>query len=741
MFLLSRRNLSLSLLSGASLLLELALTRLFSAVYYPPYVFAILSLAILGIGLGAGAAAWRPALRREAYQGLYTIGAAILAIVIPLAFTLALPLQGMILVLVALPYFFIGLIFSSMFSRTPERSSSLYMADLVGAGLGAILAIPIMNLANPINAILIAAALFTVSGLYPLTRFRVQISALIVAVVILLTNLILPWLKIDYVALKTGKPIQNSLESGTIIQTRWDAFARTDLIAPKDGSPYRLYLDGAAASIMPPATNTDSLISNIGFFPFATNQPPKVLIIGPGGGLDVWFGLKGNSQAITAVEVNPASIDFVHDYASYNGGLYDQPSVRVLMDEGRSVLQRENSKYDLIFLSQVVTLTSERLGYALTENTIYTVEAFRDYFDHLTDKGDVALVLYDEITLTRALSTALTALHQQGLTDAQAMHYVMAFLDTQSGKPTPLLIIGKQPFTHDDSLVYNAVAQQVGFKPLFLPDVYAQPPLDAVEAGTQTFANIIAQSDSDISAPTDNRPFFFQFERGIPVDLYPLIGLLAGIIVLGSLVLIFSQRRIKEVSARWSPLYFAALGVGFMVVEISVIQQTRLFLGHPTLAVTTTIAVLLIGGGIGSLLAERLALRSARWPALGVIVVLILWLILWPLISGNLLGQPLPIRIAVTAVCLLPLALLIGMPFPLGLKQVSVAGAGQVALAWAVNGVMTVGGSIGATALATLSGYNSVVIAGVILYAAAALYAFLTQRQPIPEPPQTMAVE
>lgn len=725
---LSRRALNLFLLSGGSLLLELALTRLFSAVYYPPYVFAILSLAVLGIGLGAGLVAWRPALRQERYHWLYMLGAALCSIVVVVALSLSALVGGFIFVLVPLPYLFIGMTYASVFSQTPEHSTELYMADLVGAGAGAVLSLPVMNVIDPINAVLVAALLFALAGLYPLSDRRWQVAPVLLLAIVLFANLSLSLLVIDYTALDTAKPIQTSLTDGEIIRTRWDAFGRTDLVQPDDGSPYRLYLDGAAASIMPPAQDDGSLIGNIGFFPFATNQPETALVIGPGGGLDVWFGLHSNTSGITAVEVNPASIDFVRDFGAYNGELYDQASVRALVDEGRSLLRREDVKYDLIFLSQVVTLTNERLGYALTENTIYTVEAFADYLAHLTDDGYIALVLYDEITLTRALSTALAALRAQGLTDAQAIQHMMAFVDVQSGKPIPLLMIGRSPLTREDSLSYLAVARQVGFQPLYLPGAFAQPPLDSIEAGTRTFADVEAQSESDISAPTDDRPFFFQFERGVAPDLVPLLGFMAAIAVLGSLLLIVSQRRVQMLAARWSPLYFAALGIGFILVEITVVQQTRLFLGHPAYAVTTTIAVLLVGGGIGSWLGGRLGLKSPRLPLVGVIVVMILWLLLWNGISQSFLALPLVGRIVVAGVCLLPLALMMGMPFPLGLQHIAAAGGGQVALAWTVNGVATVVGTVGATALATLSGYQSVLMAGVVAYAVASVYAYVIAR-------------
>lgn len=721
----NRSGFFLALLSAGSLLLELALTRLFSAIYYPPYVFAVLSLAVLGIGLGAALAARFPRLNDVRYQPLYPAAAALAALVILAVLVLSLPLGGLIFVLLPWPYLALGLAYAQAFSRSPQASPTLYMADLLGAGFGAILAIPIMNAVSPVNAVLVAALSFGAAGLIA-RRARLPAAAVAVALIVLVGNLAAPFLTIRYGAATANKPIGGALATGTIRATHWDAFARTDLVQPNDGSPYQLYIDGAAASIMPPATNNDTLISSIGFFPFATNQPPRVLVIGPGGGLDVWFGLKANSQSITAVEVNPASLDLVRSYADYNGDLYGQPQVSAVLDEGRSLLRRDATQYDLIFLSQVVTLTSERLGSALTENTIYTIEAFRDYFAHLTDKGYVALVLYDELTLTRALSTVLAALRETGLSDAEAIRYTAAFLDTRSGKPTPLLMIGKQPFSREDSLTYNAVARQVGFIPLYLPEVYAQSPLDAVEAGTQTYDAIVAQSESDLSPTTDDRPFFFQFERGLPPDLQPVLALLAAIVVLGGGVLAFAQRRAADRAARLAPVYFAALGVGFMGIEVTLIQQTRLFLGHPTLAVTTTLAVLLIGGGLGSLLASRLKLRSARWPALGVILLLLVWLLVWPAVSASLLGLPGAARVTVTALGLLPLALLLGMPFPLGLRRLS--GGRDVALAWAVNGVATVVGTVGATTLATLSGYRAVLVAGMIAYAVAALYAFLTNR-------------
>ncbi len=758
---------SIALLSTASLLLEIALTRLFAALFYPPTVFAILSLAILGIGIGAAAAAIWPHLQGESRVPTYLTLAALSALLIPIAAAL-LPgsLQPLLFLPIPLPYAFTGLTLATLFAARPTQAPRLYLADLLGAGLGALAAVPILNHTGPLNATFVAAALFSAAGMLflprisrilrinkgsyssgeaptapttnqptknfvsireirgktPISNLQSPLTLLLISLLLLTTNTTLNYL--NPTLLSTGKPIVESLQpGGALLHTEWTAFARTDLVDPGDGGPYRLYMDGAAGSVMPPATNNDFLWRDIGLFPFATAQPQRVFVIGPGGGLDVWFGLQSGAEEIVAVEVNQASIDIVRQYGDYNGHLYEQPQVRLVQDEGRSVLRRENRQYDLIFLSQVVTLAAERSGYTLVEESAYTVEAFADYLDHLRPDGQLALKLYDEPTLTRALSTALAALRDRGLTDAEALQHVMVFLDPRANPPVPLLIVRNTPYTEEDSLALGAVAQRQGFAPLYLPRALVQPPLDAVASGETSFSDIVAQSSTDISPTTDNRPFFYQFERGLPTTLRPLLAGMALVILADALFLIISHRRRRWPRTFRLPLYFAALGLGFIIIEIAIIQQVRLFLGHPTLAVTTVLAVLLIGGGLGSALAGRLWPQPQRlppWPALLVAALSLLWLLLWPLLASRYLSAPSALRVTLVAATLLPLSLVIGMPFPLGLRRAGLLTPRDVALAWSANGIMSVAGSITAIAIALLSGYTAVLLVGVGLYVVAA---------------------
>ncbi|MCA9946496.1 MAG: hypothetical protein KC449_23605, partial [Anaerolineales bacterium] len=331
-------------------MLEIGLTRLFSVLFFPPAVFGILSLAILGIGLGAALVTWQARWCDRGRVPFY-LGLAAVGVVAVTAVSTTPSLQIILFGLVVLPYLFMGMALTSLFSDTPQRSPQLYLADLVGAGLGALLAVPLLNWLGGLNGVLSTAVLLAVAGWLGGKRPFSSMLLLGVTVIIFASQLLFPWLHLSMAQLPTEKPLGETLAAAgsAIIDTRWDAFARTDLVAPGDGGPYRLYLDGAAGSVMPPAVDNDFLWNDIGFFPFATEQPQRVFLIGPGGGLDVWFALQSGAAEIVGVEVNPTSVDLVTEYAAYNGGLYESPQVDIIVDDGRSVLQRHDSQYDLIF--------------------------------------------------------------------------------------------------------------------------------------------------------------------------------------------------------------------------------------------------------------------------------------------------------------------------------------------------------------------------------------------------------
>ena len=725
--LFSQRWIGTALLSASALFLEIVLTRLFSLLYFPPYVFFIISFAILGIALGAALCALRPSLSSEPLLALYSSGASLSSLLLFAVSGAALDLQIVLFILLLIPWLFVGLALSSLFSQYASASRILYMGDLIGAGIAALLAIPLLNMFGAVNGVLIAALGFAIAGLYFYAKryMAAVVFSLVLSILVFGGNAAFSFMDIDMSSLAGGKPISSVLSAGgEILQTSWDAFARTDLVDPGNDRPLRIYVDGGAASVMPDAESRQTLIRDIGFFPFATEQPQRVFVVGPGAGLDVWFALQSNAKEIVAVEVNPASVAQVEQWGAVNGHLYAQPKVNIIIDEGRSALRRSDAKYDLIYLSQVVTLAAERGGYALSENTIYTVDAFDEYLAHLSEGGQIALKLYDEITLMRAISTALASLRQRGMSEQEAMKHLLVLLDDSANPPIPLLLIGRTAYTEDDSLVLGAIANDVGFRPIVLPHVLVQPPFDTVASGSDSLDAIIAASEFDISAPTDNRPYFFQFERGIPNHLRPLA--LIAAIVIGGGILGYAGLWRKTSSRAWRcmPAYFAMLGMGFIAIEIYAIQQTRLFLGHPTIAVTLVLVTFLVGGGVGSGLSQRfgrniLAKSPYRITALAA-GLFVLWGILWNAFSPQLIASPLAVRGIFTVLTLLPLTLCLGIPFPHGLSLVE-QDKRLIAAAWSVNGLMTVVGTVASVILSITMGFSVVGIFGGSAYLLAAV--------------------
>lgn len=729
------KTIGLALLAGGGLMLEIGLTRLFSTLYYPPYVFVVLSLAVLGIGLGAGLAAWRQELVRAQFVGWYAGAAALAALLLP-ALLLVWPGLGggnVHALLTVPPFFALGMTLAALFSLHAPRSAALYRADLIGAGVGAALTLPVLDALGVINGVIAAAFVLALAGLLLADSRRTPLALLPPTLLLLLViNLVRPVLQLDWTRLPTDKPILASLDDpGRLVATVWGSFARTDLVDPGGGRPYELYMDGAAGSVMPPAAGDPTLWRDIGLFPFATEQPERVFIIGPGAGADVWFAVQGRAREIVAVEVNRAAVDLVRAYGDYNGELYARPDVRVVVDEGRHVLEREGATYDLIFLSHVLTLTAERAGFTLVENRALTEEAFATYLDHLRPGGQLALKLYDEPTLTRALATALAVLRSRGMDDAQALQHVMVFLDDEADPAVPLLLVRTIPFTRADSLSLGAVARQVGFTPLFLPHALANPPLDAVAAGGRTFGAVLAESGQNLAPTTDDRPFFYLFTPGLPLELRRLLwGLLAVVLTGGAGVLLVQRRLEPPARLPWAPLYFASLGMGFMMVEIAVIQQTQRLLGHPAQAVTVVLAGLLVMGGVGSGVIGRYADAVRSWAPLAVVGAVAAWLLFWPLLVDRFVGTSAPLRLGITLLALAPLAFFMGAPFPLGLRTVGAIDRRHVALAWSVNGVMSVVGSAVGVALAVLAGYQVVLVAALLLYVVAAATARMSARSP-----------
>jgi hypothetical protein len=564
------------------------------------------------------------------------------------------------------------------------------------------------------------------------------------------------------------RALDESFMQGEIIDTRWSAFGRTDLVAFRnDPREVAIYLDGTAGTPMykfngnfnNPDPSIDSLKTNFpGYFPFLFLQEEErnnALIIGPGGGRDILLALMGEVGEITAVEVNKELVDIVREYAWYNGGIYtDFENVTVIVDEGRNFLKRQKENYDIIMLSLPNTKTSRSPeGYALTENFLFTTDSINDYMEHLTDEGRLIVVAHDPVEISRLLSISLAALEERGVANEAALKQIYMVGANQY----PVFVMKKTPFELTEAVAMHQSIHQMGYDPTlsYLPGIkqgsctlhkegsrFSEcemlfPPFMAMSKGTIDFSDferVLDEAGWDVSPVTDNRPFFYKFEKGIPQSVSQVFW--SSVIVILLVVLVpplywtkrLSQGKIRVKSKRVftkNPFRFVVLflmlGVGFMLAEISLIQRLVLFLGQPALSVAILLFSLLVGAGIGSLYSGRFTLEKIikviGVVCLSIVVVLLSYTFLLPLIFNQLLGLSLAIRLLATVALLTPLGFLMGLPFPSGLRLLrEIKTENYIPWMWGINGISSVLGSAMAIVIAISLGLTGALLAAATCY-------------------------
>jgi spermidine synthase len=758
-----RRLLGVLLVSLATLVLELTLTRLFSATMFYHFAFLAISLALFGAGAsGVFVYLLRPRLDGEragrlmAAGSLLFAGSTVLALVVILGHPLS-PINPGLETLVslawiygaaALPFFCSGCVITLAITAWAGDINRLYLFDLAGAALGCLLLVPALGLLGAIDSVLLVAVLGALAG-FLLSGRRTLLLATAAAALLLAWNHLQP-----AIVLREAK----GLSEAPVMFSRWNSFSRVTVTRTEDADRLLLFIDADAATIIHRdaadlqrhAAERDRIES----LAYHTGRRDKVLIIGPGAGVDVIVARLHGARDVTAVEVNPLVARDVmssEPFRSFSGRLYEQPGVRLVVDEGRSFLRRSDERYDLIVGTMVDTWAATAAGaFALTENNLYTVEAFHDYLARLAPGGILSITRWHQSPpdqLLRLVSLGRTALAARGVRHA-GDHFVIVRGRPEGGQPlaTATLLLKAQPFTKHEVAGAEAYAARVGLDLLYSPGT--RPANDLARlVQAEDPAAVWSSFVSDISPPTDNRPFFFQSARPAQVlqkrwargewrrtnlGMIVLFGLVAislvmvVLFILGPLLLV--RRRLAGTRGRLPfLLYFAALGTGFIVVEVVLVQKCVLFLGHPAYALTVVLFALLLWSALGSLLAGRFpdaglprTLRGVLLAVAGLVVLQVLALA--PVFYG-LVHLPTPWRVLITVIVLGPLGLALGMPMPTGIRLLLARAPELVPWAWGVNGAASVLGSVGAVAFAMRWGFDGVLLGAAALYLAAVVLA------------------
>jgi len=780
--------LAVALVSLASLLLELALTRLFSVVLFYHFAFFAISVALLGLGSGGVFAH----IRREWLErfDMRSLGARlcllnsvfILASVeVVLHTPVSLQVTGqnfgkltIIYLAAAVPFFLTGLLFSVLFARSSGQIPQLYGADLAGGASACLLVVPLLNFIGAPNALLLASAFMALAAALWAETVKLRRAGYALAAVFALLG----------TANYSGKIIDVIYAKGAYRDPKWVEYARWNAISRIEvntqlGGRYVVIDADATTAIMnvdpshwdqdgaPTPIHTGlpakpgfnwkkSLMSAAPSVANVLRPQGEFAIIGPGGGVDVMRAVANGSPSVTGIEINPIIANNVMrgHYAGYTFHLYELPQVHIHVQDGRSYIRSSHDKYVVVQMTLVDTWASTAAGaFALSENNLYTIEAFREYFDHLKPDGMIAITRWEfrkPREALRVVSQAIESLHQIGIADPK-QHFVLIAdggLD-EDGRPV-LVLAKKAPFTEAE---YAAVAAHVRENPNLVwlnpsPEFAGLQPLPPAALA---FSSLIESNDParfaqgyayNVSPVSDSAPFFFftlktryvlenilagtgrgmDWRINLGVVVLGMVLIISIVAVLAFLILPLALHRRHENGGRQTSiialLFFIAVGFGYILVEISLIQRFVLFLGHPTYALTVVVFLLLLSSGCGSVAARRWISDSNRiLPLLGLIAALILLNVLvLPWLLSIAVGLPFFIKLMLSGLVLAPLGFLMGMPFPSGLRLVK-----TVEWAWALNAAASVLGSVMAMIIAIHYGLTVTLICAAVAYLLAAL--------------------
>ncbi len=742
---------AVALLSASGLMFEVTLTRLFSATIWYHYTFVAISVALFGWGLGGFLVC---VLRLARFEREMTgmLGALSLLVAATFPLFLALLLQVgfsprnlvWYFLLSLLPFLAGGAALSLAFESRGRDSNRLYFADLLGAAAGTLLVPLALSCLGAETTILAIGVLPGIAGAVLLAPRAGARSSwrLLAALVPLAAVLFAAWnLKSGALAVRDAphKELYQLLAAhpgqARVDSDRWNAYSRITAVSGFDELHIaRLFIDSSAETSVlrwnGSADDPPGAASWLRAFPFRMKRDARVLVIGPGGGTDVVLAIAGGCRTVTAVEMNPLIVDCVRRLGGAAGNLYDHPRVELVMEEGRNFIERTSERFDLIVLGWVDSWASVASGgLALTENYLYTQEALAAYTDHLTEDGALAIIRWP-IDVRRLAANAVAFLGARGLSPREVGRRVLAAslrrpeADELSTVETVFLLarapllpekVGELLAGHEDAYVMHA------------PGRASAPPWDALFSGEMTLAAYGEAFDTLATPVCDDHPFYFAWDKplGIPRFVVRLLLVPVGAVVAFALVLLLGARRLGfRAPRRRSVAYFGALGMGFIIVEVALMQRLILLLGHPLYSLVVILFTLLVCGGIGSLCARRVPAEGVR-RALGFIVPFVVLLVLagafaLPGVVRALLPLSLPARVLLAGLLVLPFGFLMGMPFPLGLRhEAADPGGAPLSALWGVNGVASVIGSLCGLSLALIAGFTWVFVLGAGCYAVA----------------------
>jgi len=757
-------------LAFTTLSYQILITRFFSVTLYYHFAFAAISLAMLGLTRGAMEVYKNPArytpervgaefARHASWFAITGVGAMIAFLCAPLLVPGEYALVAVAISTVAFvsPFTESGVCITLLLTRLPYGGGWLYAADLAGAALGCLGVIFVLLVIDPVSATLGIGALAAAAG-WTVVRGSGDIRSLRLsgAVALTLAGATMVHAGLD-VSGKSHLGIfwaKGTEQLGTLFE-RWNTYSRVRVTALGDSVPFgwgfahthetkidqdHLDIDADAATVI---TRYNGDIGKLSYLKddvinaaYLVQPPADVAVVGVGGGRDILSGLYFGARHIRGIEINPAIFEVLTDkFADFSGHLDRQPGVSLVNAEARSYINHSSERYDLVQISLIDTWAATAAGgLTLTENRLYTVDAWGDFYRALKPGGLLSVSRWyapdgHRGEFYRLVAIAASALQRQGVPAAELQDHVIAL----NVGNIVTVITRPDAFTKAQWQGARARLLAQGFKILMGPDITFDTVTSTLMSG-KADAAFFASLPQNVSPSTDDNPFFFYTARFGDLVAQPLSTLSNNNAAISLTLLLIVMTicacayyiigpfvrltRRMPVAALTPPVaYFCAIGMGFMLIEISQMQRLMVFLGHPVYGLAVVLFTILLFSGIGSTTVDarypRPAAVIARVAAL--LATLVVAGLLTPLLTAWARSAATDMRILLSVVLLAPPAFCMGMMFPLGLS-IWRRHSELLPFFWSANGITSMLASVLGMALSIEFGIADTYALGVGFY-------------------------
>jgi hypothetical protein len=777
-----RNAAGLALISAAALIFEITLTRLFAIQQFHHFAFVVVSLAVLGFAASGLLLSLQSSLPRLTWLAggfsFFVILAYLIINNLPFdSYSIAWdPKQIWILALyfsaAGLPFLFAGWAIGAALNEARENAYQPYAANLIGSALGCPLALGSIAVFGGEKTVLLSAVIGLLAGGFFALRIR---TLLVLACIMTILGLGFFWMPASLqLNLSPYKPlsIAQLVPDAEHNLTMWSASSRLDVVEtdtihvlpglsmnasilpPRQSA---IYIDGDGpipiTELSPDDPDAKSLAASMPTsLAYELRPHARVLILQPGAGLEALIALASSAEQVMISADEPLILQALNsEYETFSKELLKNTRIQPSDRAARGTLEATKIKFDIITYALSDGYRPVTSGaFSLTENYVLTVESFLLAYNHLDADGLLVISRWlgtPPSESARAWSTLLSALKSSGVDEVQ--NHLVAF----RGMRTATMIASKQPFTSKELDIVREFLKQKAFDPIFLPDLapaelnrYNQLPTDVYHELYQSlldgFDHTLSTYSFDISPPTDNHPFFFHFFRWrqtpeilstlglmwqpfggsgylVLIALLTLMGIFALPVAIAPLILLRKRRTIPKMEKR-VPIYFACLGAGYLLVEISLIQQLTLLLDRPSIALATVLFSMLLASGMGSLTSRKIPLGYALIGLVGVLILLDIFL---PVFTAIALPWSQVMRFFLVVLLLAPAGFLMGIPFVTGLRIMEKRSHGLIPWAWSINGAVSGIAGVLATMIGLEWGLRTTLLIGAATYLLAMLTA------------------